>query len=417
MGCRLLAVAAVFFTSLSASVGVGPTVLPGLDVLRETGGEVFRGKRLGLITNHTGKAIDGKPSWKILREELGFKLVALYSPEHGFAGKVAAGDPVVSVAETVSGLPVYSLYGETLKPTPEMLRGIDTLIFDIQDVGVRFYTYISTLKLVMEAAAEVGVEVVVLDRPNPNSGARVEGPVLEKRFQSFIGIAPIALLHGMTIGELARMLNDEGMLEGGKRVNLGIIPARGWRRDMEWEDTGLPWRQTSPNIRTAEAAVAYPAMGLFEGINLSEGRGTKDAFLLIGAPWIEEGRLVPGLMALGLPGVRFLPQVFTPSSLPGSPHPVYLGTSCRGFRFEVVDPDRYQAVRTGLSALATILRMYPGRAHWKKSGESYVIDRLLGTDLPRKKLDAGEGVDDILLALKPALDEFRKRRARFLLYP
>jgi uncharacterized protein YbbC (DUF1343 family) len=298
-----------------------------------------------------------------------------------------------------------------------MLRGIDTLIFDIQDVGVRFYTYISTLKLAMEAAAEADIEMAVLDRPNPNSGTRVDGPVLETRFQSFVGIAPIALLHGMTVGELARMFNDEGMLEGGKRVRLDIIRAHGWRRDMEWEDTGLPWRQTSPNIRTLEAAVAYPAMGVLEGINVSEGRGTEDAFLLIGAPWIEEGRLVERLAAMKLPGIRFLPDVFTPRSGPAASHPIYQGLSCRGFRFDVVDRARYRVLGTGLTALATILKMYPERARWETSGDGYVIDGLLGTDVPRRRLDAGDSVDEILSSLEPALDTFREARARYLLYP
>jgi uncharacterized protein YbbC (DUF1343 family) len=416
-GLALPVVAAFLIAGVGSYLDAGPAVVPGIDVLRETGGEVFRGKRLGLVTNHTGKTIDGTSTGDVLRNELGLDLVALYSPEHGFTGDVAAGDPVDSGSERTTGLPVYSLYGKTLKPTPAMLHGIDTLIFDIQDVGVRFYTYISTLKLSMEACAEAGIEMAVLDRPNPSSGTRIEGPVLEKPFQSFIGIAPIALLHGMTVGELAGMFNGEGMLEGGKGVRLEVIRARGWRRDMEWEDTGLPWRQTSPNIRTAEAAVAYPAMGLFEGVNVSEGRGTEDAFLLIGAPWIEEAGLVPRLAAMNLPGTRFLPKVFTPRSVPAAPHPIYQDVVCRGVRFEVTDRRSYQAVRTGLSALAAILRMYPGRARWEVSGESFVIDRLLGTDVPRKRLDAGDGVDEILTGFEPEMDAFMERRARYLLYP
>ena len=298
-----------------------------------------------------------------------------------------------------------------------MLRDIDTLVFDIQDIGVRFYTYISTLKLAMEAAADAGVEVVVLDRPNPNTGVRVEGPVLDPRFGSFIGIAPIALLHGMTVGELARMFNEEGMLEAERRVPLEVIKARGWRRDMWWDDTGLPWIQTSPNIRTVEAAVAYPAMGLFEGINLSEGRGTKDTFLIAGAPWIEPERLIPALNAMKLPGVRFVSEVFMPLSLPAAPHPAYENENCKGFRLDVLEPDRFQTVRTGLSALAAIRRMYPDKAQWESRNGSYYLDLLLGTDAPRKRLDAGETVDAVLNGLKPDLDAFERRRRHYLLYP
>jgi uncharacterized protein YbbC (DUF1343 family) len=413
----LLILAAAVLSSTGSYVEPQPAVLPGIDVLRETGAGSFRSKRLGLITNHTGRTFDGKPSWEVLQDELGLRLVALYSPEHGFAGHAAAGDRVDPSTEATSGLHVYSLYGDARKPTPEMLRDIDTLVFDIQDIGVRFYTYISTLKLAMEAAADAGVDVVVLDRPNPNTGIRVEGPVLDPRFESFVGIAPIALLHGMSVGELARMFNEEGMLEDGKRVRLEVIRARGWRRDMWWEDTGLPWRQTSPNIRKAEAAVAYPAIGLFEAVNVSEGRGTEETFLLAGAPWIEAGQLVPALNAMKLPGVRFLPEVFTPRSSPAAPRPIYPNETCRGFRLEVVEPDRFQAVRTGLSALATIRRMYPDKAQWEVRDGTYFLDRLLGTDVPRKKLDAGETVDAVLNGLKPGLEAFERRRSRYLMYP
>jgi uncharacterized protein YbbC (DUF1343 family) len=411
----LLVLSAAVSSSFGYSVGRWPPVLPGIDVLRETGGDIFRNKRLGLITNHTGKTLDGKPSWQVLRDELGFRVVALFSPEHGFTGRVAAGD-LISNSRTTEGLPVYSLYGGTRKPTPEMLRDIDTLVFDIQDVGVRFYTYISTLKLAMDAAANAGVEVAVLDRPNPNTGLRVEGPILDPRFRSFVGIAPIALVHGMTVGELARMFNEEGMLEGGKRVYLSVIRARGWRRHMWWQDTGLPWRPTSPNIRTAETAVAYPAIGLFEAIRVSEGRGTEETFLLAGAPWIDAKRLVSTLNAMEIPGVRYLTADFTPRSLPAAPHPIYRNETCKGFRIDVVEPDRFQAVRAGLTALAAVRRMYPVEARWEVIDGTYVLDRLLGTDVARKKLDAGETVDGVLNGFRSDLAAFDERRRRYLLY-
>jgi uncharacterized protein YbbC (DUF1343 family) len=213
------------------------------------------------------------------------------------------------------------------------------------------------------------------------------------------------------------MFNEEGMLEDGKRVRLEVVRAQGWRRDMWWQDTGLPWIQTSPNIRTAEAAVAYPALGLFEAINVSEGRGTEETFLIAGAPWIEAGQIVPALNSMKLPGVRFLPEVFTPRSLPAAPRPIYPNETCKGFRLEVVEPDRFQAVRTGLSALAAIRRMYPDKAQWETRNGTYFLDRLLGTDVARKRLDAGETVDTVLNSLRPDLDAFERRRSRYLIYP
>jgi uncharacterized protein YbbC (DUF1343 family) len=347
---------------------------------------------------------------------MGFRLVALLSPEHGLEGESAAGDRTESRLDSASGLPVYSLYGETRKPTREMLRDIEVLVFDIQDIGVRFYTYISTLKLAMEAAAEAGIEFVVLDRPNPNTGTRVEGPVLDPKLQSFIGVAPIALLHGMTVGELALMFNGEAMLEGGIKVDLEIVPARGWRRSMWWEDTGLPWRPTSPNIRTPEAATTYAAMGLFEGINVSEGRGTAETFLIAGAPWIRGEALVSVLERLALPGISIRTERFTPRSIPAAPKPSFLGESCHGFRLQVTGRHRFEAVRTGLSALAAIRRMYPDESSWEKVNGVFVIDQLLGTDLPRTRLEAGASVESILVSFAASLEEFQRRRQRYLLY-
>jgi uncharacterized protein YbbC (DUF1343 family) len=259
---RLAASILVFATSAVFFSPSPPTVTPGLDVLRESGGERLRGRSIGLITNHTGKTIDGVPAAEVFRE-LGLPLRALYSPEHGLDGRVAAGEKVGS-SELENGLPVFSLYGKTRKPTAEMLEGIDTLVFDVQDVGVRFYTYISTLKLAMEAAADADIEMVVLDRPNPNTGVRVEGPVLEMRHASFVGIAPIALVHGMTVGELANLFNGEGLLAEGKRVRLRVVRARGWKREMSWDEkpgyrgdrhrrTSVVWQPPSPIRRWASS--------------------------------------------------------------------------------------------------------------------------------------------------------------------
>jgi uncharacterized protein YbbC (DUF1343 family) len=411
---RLAASILVFATSAVFFSPSPPTVTPGLDVLRESGGERLRGRSIGLITNHTGKTIDGVPAAEVFRE-LGLPLRALYSPEHGLDGRVAAGEKVGS-SELENGLPVFSLYGKTRKPTAEMLEGIDTLVFDVQDVGVRFYTYISTLKLAMEAAADADIEMVVLDRPNPNTGVRVEGPVLEMRHASFVGIAPIALVHGMTVGELANLFNGEGLLAEGKRVRLRVVRARGWKREMSWDETGLPWRPTSPNIRSMATAIAYPAMGLFEGINVSDGRGTRETFLLAGAPWIDSSRLVEELNRTGLPGVDFFPESFEPRVIPEAPHPIYPDETCHGFRLRIGDPVRFQAVRTGLSAIATLRELYPQQFQWESRAGVYWIDLLLGSTVPRERLEAGDSVTEILATLEPEVERFREMRARYLVY-
>jgi uncharacterized protein YbbC (DUF1343 family) len=297
-----------------------------------------------------------------------------------------------------------------------MLRGIDTLVFDIQDIGVRFYTYISTLKLCMEAAAEAGVEVVVLDRPNPNTGLRVEGPVLEPAFQSFVGAAPIALMHGLSVGELALLFNGEKMLAGGGQVTLRVVKMHHWKRAMWWEDTKLPWRATSPNIPTADTAVAYSALGLFEGINVSEGRGTNQPFLVAGAPWIREEAINKALSLLALPGVGFLPEVFIPRVIPEAPYASYSGQSCRGFRLNITERSRFQAVRTGLTAIATIRQLYPQQFEWTETGGTFYIDQLLGTDEPRRRIEAGDSVDSITKSWESDLERFRRLRSRYLLY-
>jgi len=344
-------------------------------------------------------------------------VVALFSPEHGFRGEVAAGDEVVS--DVSSSIPVFSLYGETRAPTREMLSGIDTLVFDLQDIGVRFYTYISTMKLAIAAAAESGIRFVVLDRPNPNGGRRVEGPVLEPGFTSFVGIGPVALVHGMTAGELAGFFLaslPDASLPNGDGPALDVVRVSGWEREMRWEDTGLPWRSPSPNIRTVRAAVAYPALGLVEGINVSEGRGIEATFETVGAPWIDGERLSAALGARALPGVSFEAVSFTPRSIPAAPHPKYENARCFGVRMTVLDAERFEAVRTGLTVIATIRSLHPEEFRWIRQGGRYWIDLLLGTDRPRRALEEGLGVEEILRREEPALRRFVAEREGHLLY-
>jgi uncharacterized protein YbbC (DUF1343 family) len=411
---RPAAAALVLGLVLSRFCPVEPRVLPGLDVLREDRGRPLLGKRLGLITNHTGRTLDGVPAAILLKDELGLDVVRLFSPEHGFEGGAAAGEAIESARDEATGLPIESLYGDARAPTREMLTGIDTLVFDIQDVGVRFFTYVSTMKLAMTAAASAGLEFVVLDRPNPNGGARVEGPVLEPGFASFVGIASIPVLHGMTLGELARFFRASDPELAGLR--LAVIPARGLSRGMIWDETGLSWRPPSPNLRTVRSAQVYPAFGLLEGVEVSEGRGTEKTFEQWGAPWIDDRRLNEALNARGLPGVRFRPASFVPRSIAAAPKPRFLDRPCRGVAVEVLDPRDFEAVRTGLSAIAILRSQYRETFRWVRNGERYWIDLLLGSDRPRLGIESGAAVETILERERLDVERFLRDREPYLLY-
>jgi uncharacterized protein YbbC (DUF1343 family) len=351
---------------------------------------------------------------RVLRGELGVSVEALFSPEHGFDGEAAAGDEVADEREAATGIPIHSLYGETRAPTPSMLSGLDVLVFDIQDAGVRFFTYASTLKLAMESAARAGVRFVVLDRPNPQGGLRVEGPVLEPEFESFVGAASIPLLHGMTLGELARFFRASSPEMAA--LDLKVVAMRGWERRMLWDDTGLTWRPPSPNLRTPSSALAYPALGLMEGVAISEGRGIEETFEKIGAPWIDGAAYAAALNSLGLPGVRFDPATFTPRAMAASPDPRFRDQLCRGVALRLVDARRFEPVRTGLAAIETLRSLYPGSFRWVTNERGYWIDLLLGTERPRLALDAGVPLDRILERERSAIENFVRERKPYLLY-
>ena len=408
------AVAFFLTLGLSARASAEPRVTPGLDVLREQGAELLSDLRIGLISNPTGQTIDGTPALRVLRDELRLSVKALFSPEHGFGGDAAAGDEIAEEREAGSGIPIHSLYGETRAPSPSMLSGLDVLVFDIQDAGVRFFTYVSTMKLAMESAARAGIRFVVLDRPNPQGGLRVEGPVLEPELESFVGAAAIPLLHGMTVGELARFFRASS--PDLARLDLEVVPMRGWERHMLWNDTGLTWRPPSPNLRTPRAALAYPALGLMEGVEISEGRGIEETFEKIGAPWIDEVAYASALNSLELPGVQFHPTTFTPRALPASPDPRFRGELCRGVALSVTDPPNFAPVRTGLAAIETLRSLYPGSFRWVRNERGYWIDLLLGTERPRIGLEAEVPLERILERERRATETFVRERKPHLLY-
>jgi uncharacterized protein YbbC (DUF1343 family) len=405
-----------------------PPVRLGVEILFEKRLDLVRGKRVGLITNPTGVTRDLQSIIELFRAHPDIQLVALYGPEHGVRGNAQAGEHVEFYFDDQFQLPVFSLYGNTRRAPPEMLtnivgylrmldpqgvgsklapdaaNAIDVMLFDLQDVGARAYTYIATMAHAMEVAAECGIPFVVLDRPNPINGVVAEGPMLEyPQFSSFVGLYPIPLRHGMTVGELARMFNAMYLTN---KVQLTVVPMENWKRTDWFDETGLPWVIPSPNLPTFESATVYPGQVIFEGTNLSEGRGTTKPFELFGAPWIDGYTLARELNALHLPGVVFREAWFTPT------FSKYKGELCGGCQLHVTDREAYRSVTTALAAVQTVKRLYGDKLEWRES----FVDKLMGTAAVREALDRGESYQSIVASWEPGLTEFARQREPFLLY-
>jgi uncharacterized protein YbbC (DUF1343 family) len=389
----------------------GAAVRFGLDAFLDSLPPWTAGKRLGLITNHTGIDRTGRRNIDLLASRTDVKLVTLFAFEHGLRGEAPPGQAIAFAVDDRTGLPVHSLYGEVHKPTPQMLEGVELLVYDVQDVGARPYTRVSTMALSMQAAAEKGIPFVVLDRPNPLGGVQVEGPVLEPPFASFVGMYPIPLRHGMTVGELARMYNQRF----GIGADLRVVPARGWRREARFAATGLPWVGTSPNIRRLEAALLYPGTVLLEGTNLSEGRGTSFPFEQTGAPWLRADDVARAMNALRLPGVR-AEAVRFPVRPDGRK---YGGQTLPGVRLVVTDAEAFRPVRTALHLLDVTRRLHPGDFAWlganRREPTLLTIDRLAGTDRVRKAIEAGT-LPALLRQCEQEAEAFRALRMPYLLY-
>jgi uncharacterized protein YbbC (DUF1343 family) len=381
-------------------------VSSGLDVLMADNAALLAGRRVGLITNHTGVDREGTSVIDLLHAHPDVDLVALFSPEHALTGRAAAGEHVASGRDPRTGLPVHSLYGETRKPTAEMVEGLDVLVFDIQDIGTRYYTYVWTMAHSMEAAAEHGLDFVVLDRPNPVGGELVQGNVLEPAYRTFVGLYPVPTRHGMTPGEIARYVNGEH----GIGARLTVVELEGWQRSMWFDATGLPWVAPSPNMPDIESAAHYPGTCLFEGTNLSVGRGTPIAFQQIGAPWLDAAALVERLQRHGLEGVRFEATTFTPEN-PGDGR--FAGVSVNGVRFIVTDRERYDPMRAGIATLVEIRALHPDSLSFRESH----FDRLAGSSAVRTMVFTGAGTDAIMADWPAQLAAFAPVRARYLLYP
>jgi uncharacterized protein YbbC (DUF1343 family) len=379
-------------------------VRPGIEVLLTDSLHLVRGKRVGLITNQTGIDRSGRTTIDLLYEHPEVELVALFGPEHGIRGVAAPGERVDDGVDDRTGVPIFSLYGTTQRPEPEMLAGIDLLLFDLQDIGARYFTYLSTMTVSMDAAGAAGVPFLVLDRPNP-LGSPVQGNVLDPAFASFVGRFPLAMRYGMTPAEIARFY----AAEYGADLELLVAPVAGWTRDMPFADTGLPWVKPSPNMPSVESAMHYPGTCLFEGTNLSVGRGTDRAFQQIGAPWLDAQSLITAMRRYDLPGYSIQAVDFVPEA-PGDGK--FDGEAVRGVRLKVTDPRSYDPTAVAVALLIETKRL--AGVEWRWSVTHF--DRLAGTDDLRLGIDAGGSLAEITAGWRDQRAAFESARAPYLIY-
>jgi uncharacterized protein YbbC (DUF1343 family) len=374
-------------------------VLAGVDVLRADGFAALKNLRVGLLTNHTGRARDGAATIDLLAAAPGVKLAALFSPEHGIRGILDASVP--STTDEKTGLPIYSLYGATERPTAEMLAGLDAVVIDLQDIGTRFYTYMTSMAYMMEAAAPKKIKVIVLDRPNPIAGVLIEGPALDAASAGFTGYFPaMPIRHALTMGELARLFNGEKQIG----ADLTVIAMKNWTRDEWFDDAGLAWVNPSPNMRNLYAATLYPGLGAFESTNISVGRGTDTPFEQVGAPWVDGPALAAALMARQIPGVRFYPVRFTPTAS------VHSGVECQGVFIVIADRSAVRPVRVGVEIASAMMRLFPGKLEIDRAA------RLFGSTDGIARLKAGDDPSTIAASWAGAEARWRLLRAKYLLY-
>ena len=385
-------------TLVAATSPASWRVQTGLDVLAAQKFAPLKGKHIGLITNHTGVDSQGRSVIQLLSKAPGVTLVALFSPEHGLIGH--ADEKFSSSRDPATGVPVYSLYGDTLRPSDEMLRGIDALVFDIQDAGVRFYTYTSTMAYCMEEAVKRGIPFYVLDRPNPIGGEIVEGPMLDSGKTNFVAYFPLPVRYGLTIGELAQLFNAESHIG----ADLHVIAMRNWHRNQFYENTGVRWVPPSPNLRTAKGAVLYPGIEILQNAGVSVGRGTETPFEQFGAPWMDGGEVAAALNALHLPGLRFSEKPFIPVS------GLYAGKRCGGVAIRITDRRTVRAMRMGLEIAVVLRKLYP------KEFDSSKLLHLIGNDETVERLQRGDSPDSIVQSWTADLEAFQKIRRQYFLY-
>ncbi|MFC1514068.1 exo-beta-N-acetylmuramidase NamZ domain-containing protein, partial [candidate division KSB1 bacterium] len=405
----IIVIAACFISCTDKEI----KVKTGLDMLIENNLNLLEGKNIGIITNQTGISTSGEHIVDILSGLPDINVKAVFAPEHGFRGNLSAGVRTdSSYIDENTGVRVWSIYGSTFKPTVQMLEDLDLLIYDIQDVGARFYTYISTMGLCMQAASENQIMFIVLDRPNPITGILMEGPIIEDQYFSFVGKYPIPVRYGLTPGELAVMIKGEQWLDGISELDLGVIQLDGWKRDIWYDETGLPWINPSPNIPSVISAILYPGMCLFEALNISEGRGTMHPFERIGAPWIKGIQLSETLNDLKLPGIYFKPVKYTPASLPGaSTYPKYLEEEIQGVELVVTDRETMKPLDVSVSMISVLKSLYPENFQFRSN-----LERLIGTTNFRTMINNNIDPNDIIKSWKEGLDNFSVLREKYLLY-
>jgi uncharacterized protein YbbC (DUF1343 family) len=372
--------------------------LTGVDVYESMNSQPFAGKRVGLITNQTGVDFEGRRTIDSFADRKDVTLVAIFSPEHGVDGKADAA--VANGRDAVSGVPIYSLYGDTRRPTDAMLNGVDVLLFDVQDAGVRFYTYVTTMAYCMEAAAKRHIPFVVFDRPDPLGGEVIEGPILDAGRTSFAGYFAMPVRYGMTIGELAKMFNAEKHIG----ADLQVFSMENWRRNEAYDETGLTWIPPSPNLRTVDAAFVYPGIEILQAGGISVGRGTDTPFEILGAPWVHSDALSIVLTRRQIPGVAFSPTQFTPRDGP------FVGELCQGVKITITDRSVFRSMRVGLEIADALRRLYPNQ---------FALDKLitlLGSQSTVDRLKRGDAPEDIVAGWSADLDKFRTMREKYLLY-
>jgi uncharacterized protein YbbC (DUF1343 family) len=384
---------------VSSSAEVSAKTKTGIDVLEEQNFAPLRGMRVGLITNQTGVDSKGRRTIDVLAAADGVKLIALFSPEHGISGKLDQ-DVVDNAKDAATGLPIHSLYGASRRPRDQDLEGLDALVFDIQDAGVRFYTYISTMGYCMEAAAKHHIPFFVLDRPNPLGGERIEGPMLDRDKTAFVAYFPMPIVYGMTLGELAQMFNAENKIG----VDLRVVKLKDWKRTETYDDTGLQWIPPSPNLRTVAEALPYPGIEILQAGGVSVGRGTETPFEIVGAPWIRGDALLAELKSRNIPGVEFRSVKFTPAS------DAHKGDLCEGVRLTISDRATFNSVRNGMEFAEALHKLYPDHFQIAK------MIFLVGSQATIDRLERGDPVDQIIAGWSDALASFRAMRAKYLLY-
>ncbi|MBD3265316.1 DUF1343 domain-containing protein, partial [bacterium] len=395
-----------FFVFFVLALPTNANVLLGVENVLDNHLGLIQGKKLGIVANHTSITSKKQPIIDVLAQHA--RIVALFGPEHGFTGKTAAGGSVKDKVR--AGMKIFSLYGDYRTPTPNMLKDVEMLVYDIQDVGVKFYTYISTLYLSLHAASREGIPILVLDRPNPIGGTRVDGPVTNPVYCSFVGPMPLPIRYGMTVGELASMMNKEPLLGFAPRADLTVVEMKHYKRTMTYAETGLPWVATSPNMPSVETALLYPGICLLEGTNLSEGRGTHTPFLTVGAPYIDAKKWLAALPKNVKNGVQITAVTFTPRQIKGkAEHPKYKNQKCHGLQFHVTDAKKLKPLALGVALLSSAQKLYPNTFTMRS-----FIDRLWGNEDLRAMIEEGKPAKHILETTKDDVFHFRKIRESYL---